>query len=107
MNTVMPKTKTALLPYVSHIVDDALGNGLFKTADEFRAKMQRNPELLPLARFVGWQCGFEPMIVAVVSYLPGITPDADIACELAEDYMREQHLSWFADPTNTEPDFVL
>lgn len=55
------------------------------------------------ARLVGWQCGFEPMFVAVWSYL-GVQLDDDEAAEIVKDYLTEK--GWFSgDPT--EPDYIL
>lgn len=56
------------------------------------------------ARLVGWQCGFEPMFVAVWSYLPGCKLDESEAIDLATDLLTER--GWFADGP-TEPDYVL
>lgn len=77
-------TRKQALPYVSYTIDDAL------SAD-------RQP-ISESARLVGWQCGFEPLFVAVQSYLPGITLDDEEAEEIATDYLRE--IGWFnGDPT--------
>lgn len=38
---------------------------------------------------VCFQCGFEPLIVAVRSYLPDTRVPEDEAIEIAEDYLRE------------------
>lgn len=56
------------------------------------------------ARLVGWQCGFEPMFVAVWSYLPSITLDACEAEELAADLLIERQ--WFAGEP-TAADYVI
>lgn len=55
------------------------------------------------ARLVGWQCGFEPMFIAVWSYL-GHRLDDDEAAEIAKDYLTEK--KWFTGEP-TEPDYVL
>lgn len=69
------------LPFVSLAVDDALS--------------PRDPRDAPTnARLVGWQCGFEPLFVAVWSYLD-VELDDDEAEEIATDYLRERH--WFTD----------
>lgn len=47
------------------------------------------------ARLVGWQVGFEPVFVAVWSYLPFVQLTADEAEEIATDYLIER--KWFAD----------
>jgi hypothetical protein len=57
------------------------------------------------ARFIGWQCGAEPMFVAVWSYLPGNPRlDDDEAIDLVVDRLCEK--KWFADGP-TQPDYVL
>lgn len=83
-------TREQAIPYISRGVDDALS--------------ERNPSEAPAnARLVGWQCGFEPMFVAVWSYL-GNRLDDDEAIELATDLLIER--KWFADEA-TEPDYVI
>ncbi len=81
------------LPYVSFALDDALS--------------EREPTHIPEhARLVGWQCGFEPLFVAVWSYLPGVRLDDSEAEELARDFLMER--KWFADPhAENAADFVL
>lgn len=56
------------------------------------------------ARFIGWQCGAEPMFVAVWSYLPNHRLDDYDAIELVIDYLCEK--GWFANGP-TKPDYVL
>ena len=55
------------------------------------------------ARLVGWQCGSEPMFVAVWSYLGDRLEDIE-AVELAIDLLAEK--KWFAGAI-TQPDYVL
>ena len=81
-------TRKQALLYVSYVLDAAL-------SDEFR--------LAPNARLIGWQCGFEPMFVAVQSYL-GNRLDDDEAIEIATDYLTEKR--WFDDEP-AEPDYVI
>jgi len=84
-------TRERALPYVSFCLDDALS--------------ERSIRDMPAnARLVGWQCGFEPLFVAVWSYLPDTRLDADDAIEIATDYLAER--KWFADQP-TEPDYVI
>lgn len=85
-------TRAQAIPYISYVLDDALSPD-HSTAD-----------LLPNARLIGWQCGFEPMFVAVQSYLPDTTVDEDEAVEIAMDYLTE--IKWFADEP-TGPDYVI
>lgn len=79
------------LPYVSFYLDNALSER--KAVD-----MPEN------ARLVGYQCGFEPLFVAVWSYLGG-TLEAEEAEEIARDYLLEKN--WFSDTENTDADFVI
>lgn len=82
--------RTDALKYVCHCLDDALN---IRTIDDIPAN----------ARLVGWQCGFEPMFVAVWSYL-GVPLSHEEAEEIATDYLQE--ISWFADEP-TSADYVL
>jgi hypothetical protein len=81
--------------YVSFVVDDAL------------SAREINPsEVLPSDRLVGWQCGFEPLFVAVRSYLPDTRIDADEAVELATEYLEEK--GWFdGSSRDHEPDYIF
>lgn len=82
--------RTIALQYLGGCVDDAL--------------CPRDGEPPPAdARLIGWQCGFEPMFIAVWSYL-GIRLDDDAATEIATDYLDE--CGWFADEP-TEPDYII
>jgi hypothetical protein len=56
------------------------------------------------ARFVGWQCGFEPLFVAVWSYLPDTRIDDDDAVEIATDLLEER--KWFSDGPR-DPDYLI
>jgi hypothetical protein len=85
-------TRNEALPFVSFALDDALN-------------VRRLAEIPADARLVGWQCGFEPLFVAVWSYLPGLRLDADTAAVIALDYLAE--LDWFADGTPREADYVI
>jgi len=83
-------TRDQALPYISFCLDDALSE---RSIDELPAN----------ARLVGWQCGFEPLFVAVWSYLGVKLEDAE-AKEIARDYLIER--KWFAyEPT--EPDYII
>ena len=83
-------TREQALPYVSFGVDDAMA--------------ERKPsEMPPHARLVGWQCGFEPLFVAVWSYLDVEIDDGD-AIELATDLLVEK--KWFAGEQR-EPDYII
>lgn len=80
------------LGYVALVTDDALGI----TDDVTTMK--------PDARLVGWQCGYEPMFVAVQSYLPEVQMSEDDAIELATEAL--QACGWF-EGEPTEPDHIL
>jgi hypothetical protein len=85
--------REAALQYVSCCLDNAL-------CERDIADMPAN------ARLVGWQCGFEPMFVAVWSYLDDQPMDMAEAEEIATDYLQEKR--WFAD--NDSPpaaDYVI
>jgi hypothetical protein len=89
-------TREQAREYISFCVDDALNE---RSIDD----MPDN------ARLVGWQCGFEPFIVAVWSYLPGVKLlDVD-AEDIATDLLVER--SWFStmgvDGDPPPPDFIL
>jgi hypothetical protein len=76
--------------YVSHILDDSL--------NVQSGPVQDNDTL------VGWQCGFEPLFVAVRSYLPGVKVNSQDAEEIALDYLEE--IGWFG--KNVRPaDYVV
>ena len=89
-------TREQAREYISFCVDDALNE---RSIDD----MPDN------ARLVGWQCGFEPFIVAVWSYLPGIKLlDVD-AEDIATDLLVER--AWFStmgvDGDPPPPDFII
>ena len=90
-----------LTDYVGYVCDDALsGRALAEVPSN------QLDSILLNCRLVGWQCGFEPMIIAVHSYLPGVSIDSDEAEDLATDYLDE--ISWFSDPNgNNQPDFII
>ena len=53
---------------------------------------------------VGWQCGFEPLFVAVWSYLPN-TRVSDLSAEcIAADMLRER--KWFSGEP-TPADYII
>ena len=83
-------TREDAIQYISVCVDDAL----------CERSMDERPDN---ARLIGWQCGFEPLFVAVWSYI-GCRLGDDEAVELAQDILQERQ--WFAGEP-TEPDFIL
>jgi len=86
--------KIDALPYVSFYIDDTLSP---------RKKEDLLPDLKKV-RLVGWQCGFEPLFVAIWSYLDVYIDDAD-AEEIAVDYLQE--IGWFRNREETTPDYIL
>jgi hypothetical protein len=55
-------------------------------------------EITDKVRLVCFQCGFEPLVVAVRSYLD-TRIDEDEALEIAEDYLKE--IGWLKHETET------
>jgi hypothetical protein len=99
-------TKEALRQYVSHIVDDALHDYAPDVVARHRdGKPAAMDPDTTYARYVVWQCGFEPMVVAVISYLPHVRLEIDEAAELAIDLLEEKQ--WFSDPNRVAPDLIL
>jgi len=89
-------TREQAMPYVSVCLDNA---GAERSIDNMPAN----------ARLVGWQCGFEPMFVAVWSYLGDTQGNLDRledaeAEEIARDYLVER--KWFSDEP-TEADYII
>lgn len=86
-------TRAEALEYVSYAVDDAMAE-------------RTGEPIPPHARLVGWQCGFEPLFVAVWSYLPEVRLDDDDAIELATELLQEKN--WFNDSNNPdEPGYCI
>jgi hypothetical protein len=75
---------------VSHVLDTALSP-------------DHSPEeIRPGTWLVGWQYGFEPLVVAVI---PSYTQaDADEAVEIATDWLTE--ILWFSDGA-IDPDYCI
>lgn len=87
--------------YVSHVVDDA-GCGRKIGSDPCAIVRVGGDGSLPSRErkgfehssvLVGWQCGFEPLFVAVHSYLDVEIEDTE-AEDMAADYLDE--IGWFA-----------
>jgi hypothetical protein len=74
------------IEYVGYVVDDAL-NGR-RVEDDQHAVVTDNSVL------VGWQCGFEPMFVAVNSACGGKLGTGD-AEQIATDYLLE--IGWLTE----------
>ena len=99
------------IPYVSYVVDDA-GCGRELGVDLHAVIREGNPpkRLDDLnagpcypSVLVGWQCGFEPLFVAVHSHLDVRLNDED-AADMARDYLNE--IGWFASEA-TDPDYII
>lgn len=89
-------TREQALPYVSFIADDAMS---FRKPEGLPCD-----EITPNAVLIGWQCGFEPLFVAVKSYLSGIAIQEEEAIELAMDGLTERE--WFSGESR-QPDYVI
>jgi len=78
----MNHEKTALLEYVGYIVNDGLDGKRVHSLAGVNVDLDRD-------RLVSVQCGYEPTVVLVQSYLPDISIDEDEALDLAKDYLIE------------------
>jgi len=84
------------IPFVSFVVDDAgsarrLNEDMYAIVRE-AGEPVRGETYKYSSALVGWQCGFEPLFVAVHSYLD-VELDNDRAEEMARDYLTER--KWF------------
>lgn len=80
-----------MIPFVSYVLDTALSPD------------HRNDEIGEGTYLVGWQCGFEPLVVAVIaSYTEAV--DGDDAEDIAADYLEE--IGWFRGGA-TQADYVV
>lgn len=82
--------KQKLMPYVAYCLDDSLSV----------RKIEDMPEN---ARFVVFQCGFEPLVVTVWSYL-GVELSEEEAEDIAVDYLLE--IKW-SDNSDLRCDYIL
>lgn len=90
-------TREQAIPYIAYCIDDALSE-------------RDVADMPPTARLVGWQCGFEPLFVAVWSYLDKSGDeclfDMAEAEEIAKDFLLER--KWFSDPdADNDADYIL
>jgi hypothetical protein len=99
--------------YISFVADDA-GAGWDISSREFidSPTFQSAKDLAanPKVRLVGWQCGFEPLFVAVRSYLPDTNIDEEEAEELAINFLNEKLGVVFrrlGRQRTRRPDFIL
>lgn len=95
-------TRQNVAEYVSFVVDDA-GAARPLGADPHAIVREAGDAFRYPSVLVGWQCGFEPLFVAVHSYLDDELSD-DEAIELASDYLAER--GWFTDEP-TDPDHII
>lgn len=104
-------TREQALPYVAYVVDDAgCGRALGDDRHAFvrpgnpsrlLTDNRTEPEMMCYASvLVGWQCGFEPLFVAVHSYLDVRIDDCE-AEDMAREYLAE--IGWFSgDPIDAD-----
>jgi hypothetical protein len=86
-------TRKQAIPYVAFVVDDA-GAARELGADMHAIIRESGGEFKHPSKLVGWQCGFEPLFVAVHSYLDVSIDDSD-AEDMAAEYLEER--GWFGD----------
>ena len=79
-----------IIQYVAWILDDS-GNVLRPGQSAVSANIR---DVLPTDTLVAYQCGFEPLVVAVRSVYGNIIPVWD-AEEIAAEYLEE--IGWFGD----------
>lgn len=91
MEREMDMNRNQAIPYIGYAVDSALCVRAIK-------------DMPKETRLIGWQCGFEPMFVAVWSAYDGVTLDDDESTEIAIDLLQE--CNWFSGEP-TDPDYVL
>jgi hypothetical protein len=84
-------SRSDALKYVSYVVDDALSILPLSKLDKKNAVL------------VGWQCGFEPLFVAVQSYL-NVKITEDEAEDIARDLLEEK--KWFSKEPK-DADYIL
>lgn len=95
-------TRKQALQYISYIADDSLNVRAPKSITPADTR-ERGTGYKHRSVLVGWQCGFEPLFVAVHSYLDVELDDQD-AEEIAQEYLAERN--WFAGEP-TEADYII
>lgn len=96
-------TRKQALQYVSYIADDSLNVRKPKSTTPADTR-ERGTGYKYRSVLVGWQCGFEPLFVAVHSYLD-VEIDDDDAEDIAREYLAERR--WFADEQSTAADYII
>ena len=87
----MAATAADLKPHISYVLDTALSPD--HGADEIG----------PGTYLVGWQCGYEPLVVAVIASYTEAVDEAD-AEEIAADYLEE--IGWFGAGGRRDADHI-
>ncbi len=90
-------TKRQALSMASYFVNDALSE---MKASEVPADLSR-------VQFVAFPAGFEPLVVAVWSYMDGVKVDADEAIEIAADLLLEKGWLQSADDAAADNAYVI
>jgi len=90
------------IEYVGFVVDDA-GAGRDLDDDPHAIIREAGDQFQYPSVLVGWQCGFEPLFVAVHSYLD-VELDEDEAAEMATEFLAERN--WFIGEPK-EPDYII
>jgi len=85
-----------------YVVDDAL-NGRPLGQDRWAIVRESGADYVQASVLVGWQRGFEPIFVAVHSYLDVELTDGQ-AVEYATEYLAE--IGWIMEE-GTEPDYII
>ena len=109
--TATTMTRSQALPYVSYVVDDAGAargidddpHAIVRPGNPIKRLDDNGPHCYASV-LIGWQCGSEPLFVAVHSYLDVRLDDDDEAIEMATDFLAE--IKWFADGPR-EPDYFI
>jgi hypothetical protein len=92
----MTRTKPNAINYLPYLSPTVLDTAL--------SPDRQITDLHPGAKLVGWQCGFEPYVLAVVDAYDGMQVDEDEADEIATDWLHESR--WFASGERREADII-
>jgi hypothetical protein len=104
MTTQAMRNRARAMDYVAFVVDDS-GNGRELGADIHAIVREQGQGGFEHASvLVGWQCGFEPLYVAVHSCLYLSLTDEE-AEELAADYLEER--GWFGNHGRVGADYII
>ena len=99
--------------YVAHVVDDSMA-GRKLHADPHAIVREVGENMIGdddstvnfeyASILIGWQCGFEPLFVAVHSYID-VRLDDDEAEEMAREWLEE--IEWFGENEHREADYII